>query len=391
MGSNTYYYHLDHLGSLSIATDGSGSRVQAVTYYPYGEVRTNYGAVDGSAPAFDLPYKFTGHELDSETGLYYCGATYYDASQGRFLTPDTIVQSPGDPQTLNRYAYARNNPLAFVDPTGHGFLDFFEDFIAGFIGAAVTALTGGAGSPVACMLGGMVAGASDAAMHGASLVGIVQSGFLGGVMGGIGGGLYTAGVPWPVMAGAGAAIAGGTGGVRGLEHLAAGVAGGLVGGALGGYLNKAIDSNMTQAADYQSNVSQLNKTYQKVFNAQPNDDVYADTRVTLSGDIVVTHYDRYYELDPSCQYCVDAHENVHVGQFQPYAIPGYGYFSSRIAYSSNWAQWELPAYKAQYDCLSNALATATPSTPRWAAIYDEMSRVGWNIHELKSIINNQQM
>ena len=137
-GSSIYYYHPDHLGSLSIATDGSGTQRQAVTYYPFGEVRTNTGTVD-------LPYKFTGHELDPETGLYYCGARYYDAPQGRFITPDTIVQSPGDPQTLNRYAYARNNPLLYTDPSGHAF--GIDDLIIGIIigaalGATISAITG---------------------------------------------------------------------------------------------------------------------------------------------------------------------------------------------------------------------------------------------------------
>ena len=206
--SNITYHHPDHIGSLNIATNSSGSVAQAVAYTPYGDVFTNTGSI--------TQYLFTGQELDSETGLYYFGARYYDAAQGRFISPDTIVQSPGNPQTLNRYAYAGNNPLSFVDPTGHGFFSFLEDFFAALFGAAITALTWGAAGPVvAGMLGGMVAGGTDAAMHGASLIGIVQAGFMGGMMGAIGGGLYMAGVPWQVMAGAGAAIAGGTGGLKG--------------------------------------------------------------------------------------------------------------------------------------------------------------------------------
>ena len=64
-------------------------------------------------------YTFTGQEYDPETGLYYFGARYYDAAQARFLTPDTVVQSPGNPQSLNRYSYCLNNPLMYDDPTGH--------------------------------------------------------------------------------------------------------------------------------------------------------------------------------------------------------------------------------------------------------------------------------
>jgi len=68
---------------------------------------------------------------------------------------------------------------------------------------------------------------------------------------------FIAGGIWPVVAAAGGlALAGGTGGVKGLESFAAGFAGGLAGGMLGGYLNKAINSSIAQAADYQSNVNQ---------------------------------------------------------------------------------------------------------------------------------------
>ena len=77
--------------------------------------------------------KFTGKERDSETlssadpdGLDYFGARYFSAAQGRFTSPDwsdapqTVPYADlADPQTLNLYAYVRNNPLARTDPTGH--------------------------------------------------------------------------------------------------------------------------------------------------------------------------------------------------------------------------------------------------------------------------------
>jgi hypothetical protein len=50
--------------------------------------------------------------------MYY-GARYYDATLGRFVQADTVVPNPGNPQDLNRYAYVRNNPLRYVDPSGH--------------------------------------------------------------------------------------------------------------------------------------------------------------------------------------------------------------------------------------------------------------------------------
>jgi len=50
--------------------------------------------------------------------MYY-EARYYDAVLGRFTQADTVVPAPGNPQALNRYAYALNNPLRYTDPTGH--------------------------------------------------------------------------------------------------------------------------------------------------------------------------------------------------------------------------------------------------------------------------------
>jgi RHS repeat-associated protein len=60
----------------------------------------------------------TGQYLDT-TGLLEEHARYYDPVLGRFISPDTIVPDPGNPQSLNRYAYVDNNPLKYTDPSGH--------------------------------------------------------------------------------------------------------------------------------------------------------------------------------------------------------------------------------------------------------------------------------
>ena len=62
--------------------------------------------------------KFTGQRLDG-TGLYYYNARYYDPAIGRFISADTVVQDFRNPQTLNRYSYCLNNPLKYIDPSGH--------------------------------------------------------------------------------------------------------------------------------------------------------------------------------------------------------------------------------------------------------------------------------
>jgi RHS repeat-associated protein len=63
----------------------------------------------------------SGKEGDTETGLDYFGARYFSAAQGRFTSPDPVgimKQKMLDPQQWNMYAYGRNNPLRFIDPTG---------------------------------------------------------------------------------------------------------------------------------------------------------------------------------------------------------------------------------------------------------------------------------
>lgn len=111
-----HYYHPDHLGSSSVITDGTGATVQNLTYFPYGATRTNSSPV---TPAVDVPYKYTGQELDASTDLYNYEARQYEAALGRFVSPDTVVPDPFNPQDLNRYAYVRNSPLNYTDPTGH--------------------------------------------------------------------------------------------------------------------------------------------------------------------------------------------------------------------------------------------------------------------------------
>jgi RHS repeat-associated protein len=56
--------------------------------------------------------------VSGETGLDYFGARYFSAAQGRFTSPDPVAGSIFNPQSLNLYAYAWNNPLRFTDPTG---------------------------------------------------------------------------------------------------------------------------------------------------------------------------------------------------------------------------------------------------------------------------------
>ena len=77
-------------------------------------------AACSSSVASRNTYKFTGKERDTESGLDDFGKRYDALSLGRFMTPDAFYNDShvGDPQSWNEYAYARNNPLRHVDPTG---------------------------------------------------------------------------------------------------------------------------------------------------------------------------------------------------------------------------------------------------------------------------------
>ncbi|MBP9127575.1 MAG: RHS repeat-associated core domain-containing protein [Elusimicrobia bacterium] len=112
-GDAVLYFHQDHLGSTSLVTDMAGAVVQTTRYMPFGNIYSSNGSLTDVG--------FTGHRHDFSDGLIYMKARYYDPAIGRFVSPDTLVQSPYDPQTLNRYAYARNNPVLYTDPSGYSF------------------------------------------------------------------------------------------------------------------------------------------------------------------------------------------------------------------------------------------------------------------------------
>jgi RHS repeat-associated protein len=105
------YLHSDHLGSTSLTTDASGNVAARQKYLPYGQVRSTTGTLP-------TDIGFTGQRLDA-TGLMFYNARYYAATLGRFISADTIVPGAGNPQALNRFSYALNNPINYTDPSGH--------------------------------------------------------------------------------------------------------------------------------------------------------------------------------------------------------------------------------------------------------------------------------
>jgi RHS repeat-associated protein len=79
-------------------------------YLPFGGAFMSEGEADR--------YRFTQHELDTQTGLLYAKARYYHPGIGRFITIDPVGGSVGRSQSWNGYAYASNNPINRFDPDG---------------------------------------------------------------------------------------------------------------------------------------------------------------------------------------------------------------------------------------------------------------------------------
>jgi RHS repeat-associated protein len=127
------FYHNDHLGGVHVVTDSAGNRCQLNEYDPWGAVSRS----DATNPACEPTHRFTGQELDPETGFYYYGGRYYDQETGRFVSADPYVQEPDVPQNLNRYTYVLNNPVALVDPSGHFF--WIPALVSALVGAVSVA------------------------------------------------------------------------------------------------------------------------------------------------------------------------------------------------------------------------------------------------------------
>ena len=127
--ASTTYLHPDHLGGTNVVTDENGEVLQTLDYFPYGSQRIATGS-------FDEQRRFIGEEYDGDTEFSYLNARYYQGARGQFMSQDPVFLAVGDsrvvreitqktlrailadPQTLNSYSYAGNNPILFKDPTG---------------------------------------------------------------------------------------------------------------------------------------------------------------------------------------------------------------------------------------------------------------------------------
>ena len=111
----------DHLGSTTVTANSAGVRTAELRYKPWGQARTGVGTTRTS-------YRFTGQRSEEAgIGLYWYNSRLYDPLIGRWASPDPIIPHPGNPLDFDRYSYVRNNPLRFVDPSGHRPCDDFDE------------------------------------------------------------------------------------------------------------------------------------------------------------------------------------------------------------------------------------------------------------------------
>jgi RHS repeat-associated protein len=113
-GGSLFFFCPDHLGSGTLLTDANGDAYQFFVNLPFGETLAEQKA----SGAYNNVYKFTGKELDAETGLYYLGARYYSPVDGIFLSVDPLADHPNQVDK-SPYAYAWNNPVRLTDPDGN--------------------------------------------------------------------------------------------------------------------------------------------------------------------------------------------------------------------------------------------------------------------------------
>ena len=119
-GSGTTYFLLkDHLGSIMKVVTASGSTIEEHSYDAWGNHRNpaNWNLADFVSALVIRGY--TRHEMLPQFQLINMNGRMYDPVIGRVLSPDNFVVNPFNAQNYNRYSYALNNPLKFIDPSGH--------------------------------------------------------------------------------------------------------------------------------------------------------------------------------------------------------------------------------------------------------------------------------
>ena len=185
---NVYHILRDYLGSITHVVASDGTLVQELSYDAWGRLRnpdTHEVYTDEQQPILFLGRGYTGHEHLTQFGLINMNARLYDPATDRFLSPDPHVQMPDMSQNFNRYAYAMNNPLCYVDKDGKSVLIAIGIIAGAYIGGALA--NGGELNPlnwdfgsITTYLGLGIGGATGGTLgYGIAVPGAVE--FVGGI------------------------------------------------------------------------------------------------------------------------------------------------------------------------------------------------------------------
>lgn len=133
---STKYLLKDHLGSTETVTDQDGLVVEHLSFDAWGQQRDaiTWGEADSitygkTRSSSHVSRGFTGHEQFDSLGIIHMNGRVYDATLGRFFSPDPAVQAPDRAQNYNRYIYVLNNPLSYTDPSGYFFKKIWKAIV----------------------------------------------------------------------------------------------------------------------------------------------------------------------------------------------------------------------------------------------------------------------
>ena len=115
--SKEYFYIRNAQNDIIGLVDDQGAEVVSYTYDSWGKQISASGSLAGSIGNIN-PYRYRGYRFDSESGLYYLQSRYYNAEWGRFVNADGLMNTTGEINGYNLFAYSGNNPTTYYDPNG---------------------------------------------------------------------------------------------------------------------------------------------------------------------------------------------------------------------------------------------------------------------------------